>query len=91
MWSRFRRCARPTPDLAERYRNACRTMAALHSLSPIDLGLGDEPVVDPVAEVQRWCDTLQTVDAALVPDWQGVRDASIALRANGYGAQRGSR
>ena len=48
----------PTPDLAERYRNACRAMAALHSLSPNDLGLGGEPVVDPVAEVHRWCDTL---------------------------------
>lgn len=67
----------PNPELAERYRNACRIMAALHSLSPSDLGLGGEPVVDPVAEVHRWCDTLQTVDAALVPDWQGVRDGLL--------------
>ena len=73
----FDGCA-PTDDLVERYRNACRAMAALHGLSPIDLGLGGEPVVDPVAEVQRWCATLQTVDAALVPDWQGVRDALLA-------------
>jgi aminoglycoside phosphotransferase (APT) family kinase protein len=72
----FDSCA-PTPDLVERYRNACRTMAALHSLSPLELGLGDEPVVDPTAEVHRWCDTLQTVDAALVPDWEGVRDALL--------------
>ena len=43
----------------------------------VDLGLGGEPVIDPVAEVQRWCDTLQTVDASLVPDWQGVRDALL--------------
>jgi aminoglycoside phosphotransferase (APT) family kinase protein len=64
----------PALDLIERYRNACRTMAALHSLSPIDLGLGGEPVLEPVAEVQRWCDTLRTVDAALVPGWPGVRD-----------------
>jgi aminoglycoside phosphotransferase (APT) family kinase protein len=61
-------------ELDERYRNACRTMAALHTLKPATLGLDGEPVVDPVAEVHRWCDTLQTVDAALVPDWQGVRD-----------------
>ncbi len=67
----------PSPDLPERYRNACRAMAALHSLSPNGLGLGGEPVIDPVAEVQRWCDTLQTVDAALVPGWQGVRDALL--------------
>jgi aminoglycoside phosphotransferase (APT) family kinase protein len=64
-------------DLAERYRNACRTMAALHSLSPATLGLNGERVVDPVAEVHRWCDTLQTVDAALVTGWQGVRDALL--------------
>ncbi len=63
--------------LIDRYRNACRVMAALHSLSPIDLGLGGEPVVDPVAEVWRWCDTLQTVDPALAPRWQDVRDALL--------------
>jgi aminoglycoside phosphotransferase (APT) family kinase protein len=65
------------PELPERYRDACRTMAALHSLAPAALGLDGEPVVDAVAEVHRWCDTLQTVDAALVPGWQGVRDALL--------------
>ena len=64
-------------DLTERYRNACRAMAALHSIPPASIGLDGEPVVDPVAEVQRWCATLQTVDAALVPDWQAVRDALL--------------
>jgi aminoglycoside phosphotransferase (APT) family kinase protein len=67
----------PVPHLPERYSNACRTMAALHNLTPAALGMGGEPVVDPVAEVHRWCDTLQTVDAALVPGWQGVRDALL--------------
>jgi len=67
----------PNPDLADRYRNACRVMAVLHILSPIDLELGGEPVVDPVAEVWRWCDTLQTVDAALAPHWQDVREALL--------------
>jgi len=80
----FDGCA-PTPELADRYRNACRAMAALHSLSPIDLGLGGEPVVDPVAEVQRWCDTLQTVDAAPVPDWQDVRDALLGCAPTAMG------
>jgi len=28
-----------SPDLPERYRNAARIMAALHRLSPTDLGL----------------------------------------------------
>jgi aminoglycoside phosphotransferase (APT) family kinase protein len=68
--------ADPT-DLAERYRNACRVLAALHSIPPASLGLDGETVVDPVAEVHRWCATLQTVDAALVPDWQAVRDALL--------------
>jgi aminoglycoside phosphotransferase (APT) family kinase protein len=68
----------PARDLVERYRNACRVMAALHSLSPVALGFGGEPVMDPVTEVRRWCDTLQTVDPALVPGWQHVRDALLA-------------
>jgi aminoglycoside phosphotransferase (APT) family kinase protein len=66
------------PDLAGRYRNACRAMAALHSLSPSELGLHGEPVVDAVAEIWRWSQTLQTVDAALVPDWPGARDALLS-------------
>ena len=73
----------PTVDLPERYRNACRAMAALHSLSPLELGLGAEPVIDPVSEVRRWCETLQTVDASLVPDWQGVRDALLGCAPTG--------
>jgi aminoglycoside phosphotransferase (APT) family kinase protein len=73
----------PTVDLAERYRNACRAMAALHSLSPIDLGLGGEPVIDPVTELRRWCETLQTVDASLVPDWQDARDALLDCAPTG--------
>jgi aminoglycoside phosphotransferase (APT) family kinase protein len=64
-------------DLVERYRNACRAMAALHSVSPAALGLDHEPVIDPAAEVQRWCDTLNTVDSALVPGWREVRRALL--------------
>ncbi len=67
----------PTHGLPDRYRNACRAMAALHRLSPADLGLGGEPVVDPVAEVHRWSDTLRTVDPALAPGWPAVRDALL--------------
>ena len=64
-------------DLTERYRNACRAMAALHNVSPVDVGLGAEPVIDPAAEVRRWCETLQTVDPVLVPGWQEVRDTLL--------------
>lgn len=72
----FDGCA-PSRELPDRYRNACRAMAALHRLSPTDLGLGGEPVVDPVAEVHRWSDTLRTVDPALAPDWPAARDALL--------------
>jgi aminoglycoside phosphotransferase (APT) family kinase protein len=80
----FDGCA-PAEDMADRYRNACRSMATLHSLSPNDLGLGDEPVVDPIAEVHRWCDTLQTVDPTLVPDWPAVRDALLGCAPTAIG------
>lgn len=81
----------PGTGLADRYRNACRAMAALHRLSPAALGLADEPVVDPAAEVRRWCDTLGTVDPALVPGWQDVRDALLgcAPEATGPGVVHG--
>jgi aminoglycoside phosphotransferase (APT) family kinase protein len=75
----------PSADVAERYRHASRAMAALHSLSPSDLGLAGEPVVDPVSEVERWCQTLQTVDGALVPDWQDVRDALLRCAPTAIG------
>lgn len=68
----------PVGGVTDRYRNACRIMAALHRLSPTELGLGSEPVVYPVAEVHRWSDTLRTVDPALAPGWQNVRDALLA-------------
>ena len=75
----------PTPELAERYRNASRIMAALHSLSPSGLGLGSEPVIDPVSEVHRWCQTLETVDRALVPRWEDARDALLRCTPTAMG------
>ncbi|CAM3007684.1 acyl-CoA dehydrogenase [Mycobacterium intermedium] len=67
----------PLPDVTERYRNASRVMAAVHRLLPGDIGLGDEPVLEPVAEVHRWCNALRTVDPALVPGWQDVPEALL--------------
>jgi len=63
--------------VAERFRNAARTMAQLHRIEPGALGLESEPVVGPRDEVERWCRTLETVDAALVPGW---REVATALR-----------
>ena len=76
-WSRCSTVAAAIEDLTDRYRNACRAMAALHSLSPTDLGLGDEPVVDPVAEVHRWCDTLRPSIPRWCPAGRRVRDALL--------------
>jgi aminoglycoside phosphotransferase (APT) family kinase protein len=60
--------------VAQRYRNAASAMATLHRQVPRDLGVDDEPVVDPAAEVDRWCATLRTVDQQLVPAWSETAD-----------------
>ncbi|MBJ7384114.1 MAG: phosphotransferase family protein [Mycolicibacterium sp.] len=64
--------------VAQRYRSSARTLATLHALSPVDLGAGQEPVVDAAAEVQRWCATLRTVDQDLVPGWEAVSGELLA-------------
>jgi aminoglycoside phosphotransferase (APT) family kinase protein len=61
----------------ERFRNAAITLAQLHSLDPGAIGLAAEPATGPLDEVERWCHTLETVDAALAPGW---RDVAAALR-----------
>jgi len=69
--------------VSERFRSAAATMAQLHRIDPGAVGLGSEPVIGPSAEVERWCQTLETVDAALVPGWREVAAAleSSAPRA----------
>lgn len=64
--------------VAERMRNAARVLAALHSLDPDALGLGGEPRVGLDEEIDRWCRLLETVDPALVPEWD---DVAATLRA----------
>jgi aminoglycoside phosphotransferase (APT) family kinase protein len=64
--------------VAERMRNAARTMAELHALEPDVLGLTGEPCVGPAEEIDRWCRLLETVDPALAPGWEAV---AAALRA----------
>jgi aminoglycoside phosphotransferase (APT) family kinase protein len=64
--------------VAERMRNAARALAALHALDPDAIGLGGEPRVGRDEEIDRWCRLLETVDPALVPDWDAV---ASALRA----------
>jgi aminoglycoside phosphotransferase (APT) family kinase protein len=61
--------------VAERFRNAAVTMAQLHSIELGAVGLGSDSVVGPSAEVERWCQTLETVDAAPVQGWREVAAA----------------
>ena len=68
----------PPETVAARLREAARTMAGLHRLDPASLGLAGEPVTGPPDEVERWSETLRTVDPALVPGWRDVRDALLA-------------
>jgi aminoglycoside phosphotransferase (APT) family kinase protein len=65
--------------VAARFRNAIAAMAQLHRLAPSSVGLASEPVIGPLDEVERWCRTLETVDAALAPGW---RDVAAALRGS---------
>jgi aminoglycoside phosphotransferase (APT) family kinase protein len=58
-----------------RFRNAVTTMAQLHRLEPGSVGLASEPVTGPLDEVERWCRTLETIDAALAPGWRDVADS----------------
>jgi aminoglycoside phosphotransferase (APT) family kinase protein len=65
----------PETVVAERFRNAAATMAQLHRIEPGAVGLEFEPVIGPSAEVERWCHTLETVDATLAPGWREVAAA----------------
>jgi aminoglycoside phosphotransferase (APT) family kinase protein len=67
------------PVVAERMRNAARTMAYMHSLDPGALSLGHEPRVGVEQEIDRWCRLLETVDPVLVPGWPTV---ATALRSS---------
>ena len=63
----------PSPDVvAERWRDAARVLARLHTIAPAAVGLGDEPVAAATDEVERWARTLRTVDRSLVPAWEDV-------------------
>ncbi len=67
------------PVVAERMRNAARTLADLHSVDLRTLSLDDEPHVGAEQEIDRWCRLLETVDPELVPGWPTV---AAALRSS---------
>lgn len=66
--------------IAERMRNAARTMAALHGVELSTVGLGGELVMGLESEIGRWCQALETVEPTLAPQWREVADALRATR-----------
>jgi aminoglycoside phosphotransferase (APT) family kinase protein len=66
--------------VAQRMRNAARTLADLHSFEPHGLGLSGEPCIGLDEEIDRWSRALSTVDPALAPSWEDVADALHASR-----------
>jgi len=61
--------------VAERMRNAARTMAALHAIDLSELGVAGGPREGSSEEVERWCRSLETVEPSLAPGWERVADA----------------
>lgn len=66
--------AGPEAIVAQRFRSASVTMAALHSMAPESVGLVGEPTSGPTDEIARWERTLTTVDPELAPGWQDVAE-----------------
>jgi aminoglycoside phosphotransferase (APT) family kinase protein len=64
----------PNAVVGERFRHAAAVMAQLHGLVPEYLGVGEEPVPGPEAEIDRWSRTLSTVDQEPVAGWREVAD-----------------
>jgi len=71
---------RPGPDqVRARFFDAVQVLAQLHEISPAAVGLGDEPVVGLVEEVDRWTRAFVTLPGNMAGDYQR---AAEALRAN---------
>ncbi len=69
----------PAPEeIDARARTCARMMAALHAVRPEAVGLGGEPEVDLVEEVERWVRAFATVDDDMKP---GADECAEALRA----------
>lgn len=82
-------CAEPLLEASSRERlpeqtsrarafAAVRMLAALHRLDPAGIGLGDETVVAPVGEVERWTRTFDTVPDEVRVGYRDCADALIA-------------
>ncbi len=67
----------PSATIHARLLAAARALGGLHSVSPEELGLGDEPEIDLLEEVERWVRMFDTVPDDLRT---GFRAAADALR-----------
>lgn len=68
----------PSPEeIDARARTCARMMAALHAVRPEEVGLGEEPEVDLVEEVERWVRAFATVDQDMKP---GADECAELLR-----------
>jgi aminoglycoside phosphotransferase (APT) family kinase protein len=65
----------PPALVRARFSDAVGVLAALHAVVPGEVGLGDEPVVDLSAEVDRWTRAFET----LPPEFQGDYERAAAL------------
>jgi aminoglycoside phosphotransferase (APT) family kinase protein len=79
-------CAEPLLEASSRQRlpeaqsrarafAAARMLGALHRLDPATIGLADEEVISPVAEVDRWTRTFETVPDEVRVGYQACADA----------------
>jgi aminoglycoside phosphotransferase (APT) family kinase protein len=71
---------RPGPDqVRARFFDAVQVLAQLHGIAPAAVGLGDEPAVGLVDEVDRWTRAFVTLPGDMAGDYQR---AAKALRAS---------
>ncbi|MFT4288425.1 phosphotransferase family protein [Nocardioides sp.] len=67
---------RPPPtEVRARCLDAAAVLAALHSVTPAEVGLGDEPVVALDAEIERWTRAFETLPDGLRGDYEVVAKA----------------
>jgi aminoglycoside phosphotransferase (APT) family kinase protein len=69
----------PPEEIEARAMSCARMLAALHAVSPADVGLGDEPVVGLEEEIERWVRAFGSVEDELKP---GAADVAGMLKAS---------
>jgi aminoglycoside phosphotransferase (APT) family kinase protein len=68
----------PSDEVRPRELDAARILGILHSLDPEAIGLGDEPVVTPDQELQRWSKSFEACDEDLRIGHRAVLDLLVA-------------